>query len=332
MKVVVTTIAEPTESICKLAGRILNDSSIIVVGDAKGPERFELPGAEFYSLEIQKRLPFESAKTIPENHYSRKNLGYLIAMQQGERCIYETDDDNAPNKFWNFREKKTRAIIADRTEWINVYRHFTGEHIWPRGFPLDKVNDRGTYPLNNGILKDMDAPVQQGLADISPDVDAVWRLTMDREFYFERKESIALPAGAWCPFNTQNTWWWDEALPLLYLPVYCSFRMTDIWKSFIAQRCLWEMDCNVVFYPADVIQDRNMHNLMKDFEAEIPGYKLNTRIAGLLSGTKLLAGPDNALRNLIVCYEMLIRHSVFPEEENIPLKAWVKDFESIVYR
>ncbi len=332
MKAVVTTIAEPTESLKKLAERLLNISSVIIVGDAKGPERFELPGTEFYSLEIQKRLPFESVKVIPENHYSRKNIGYLIAMQQGERSIYETDDDNAPNQFWNLREKNIKAIIANNAKWINVYRHFTGEHIWPRGFPLEKVNDPGTFPINNGILNDLVAPVQQGLADISPDVDAVWRLTLDREFYFERKENIALPAGTWCPFNTQNTWWWDEALPLLYLPVYCSFRMTDIWKSLIAQRCLWEMDYNVVFYPADVIQHRNMHNLMKDFEAEIPGYTLNTKIAGILSGTKLLSGQDNVLRNLIVCYETLISHSVFPDDENIPLKAWVKDVESLVYK
>jgi hypothetical protein len=29
--------------------------------------------------------------------------------------------------------------------------------------------------------------------------------------------------------------------PLLYLPSHCCFRMTDIWRSFIAQRCLWEL-------------------------------------------------------------------------------------------
>jgi hypothetical protein len=303
-----------------------------VVGDAKGPAVFELPGTEFYSLEIQKTLPFECAKVIPENHYSRKNLGYLIAMQQGEKCIYETDDDNAPNSFWNVREKKAKALVAEKTQWINVYRHFTNENIWPRGFLLDKINQPDTIPVHNGVISEIIAPVQQGLADNSPDVDAIWRLTLDREFYFKREEDIALPAGAWCPFNTQNTWWWDEALPLLYLPVYCSFRMTDIWKSFIAQRCLWEMGFKVVFHSADVNQDRNFHNLMKDFEAEVPGYTLNKKITGILDETKLLSGADNTLRNLIICYEALISAEILPQLEMQPLKAWAKDVERIIYK
>jgi len=28
---------------------------------------------------------------------------------------------------------------------------------------------------------------------------------------------------------------------LMYLPIKASFRMTDIYRSFVAQRCLWEL-------------------------------------------------------------------------------------------
>ncbi len=83
--------------------------------------------------------------------------------------------------------------------------------------------------------------IQQGLANGSPDVDAVWRLILDRNFAFSDGAPVVLEAGNWSPFNTQSTWWWPIAYPLLYLPSYCSFRTCDIWKSFIAQRCLWEL-------------------------------------------------------------------------------------------
>jgi len=179
-------------------------------------------------------------------------------------------------------------------------------------------------------LLEISSPIQQGLADLSPDVDAIWRLTRDREFYFERKESIALPAGSWCPFNTQSTWWWEEAFPLLYLPSYCSFRMTDIWKSFIAQRCLWEMGCNLVFHAPEVIQERNYHNLMKDFETEIPGYLVNDKLTRILENITLLPGQKNALDNLIRCYEALIRDDIFPKDELELVKAWACDVASLL--
>jgi len=305
MIAVLTTIFEPTNSTSVLSDKIKSTNGLVVIGDKKGPISYELKNTQFYSLENQFELDFQIVSKLPVGHYSRKNIGYLIAMQQGEKCIYETDDDNAPNEFWYVREKKTKTLIAEASSWINVYKYFSKENIWPRGFLLDRIVNTESNPKHDGKLREMNAPIQQGLADVSPDVDAIWRLTQDREFYFERKDSIALPEGSWCPFNTQSTWWWKEAFPLLYLPSYCSFRMTDIWKSFVAQRCLWEMGYKVVFHAPEVNQERNLHNLMKDFEAEIPGYTQNEKLTGVLEDVKLLPGKDNALRNLAICYESL---------------------------
>jgi hypothetical protein len=36
------------------------------------------------------------AESLPTGHYARKNIAYLHAIRSGARCIYETDDDNAP--------------------------------------------------------------------------------------------------------------------------------------------------------------------------------------------------------------------------------------------
>ena len=326
---IITTISPPTDSILKLYNKTKNTGDLIIIGDLKGPFTYDIPKAQFYSLEQQHKLDFDLAKKLPTGHYSRKNIGYLLAMQQGEDCIYETDDDNHPNEHWALRNKTTFALTANKAHWINVYKHFSGENIWPRGFLLDKITHPDSLPVHNNKATEMEAPIQQGLADISPDVDAVWRLSLDHEFYFERKESIALQPGSWCPFNTQSTWWWREAFPLLYLPSNCSFRMTDIWKSFVAQRCLWEMGYNLVFHSAEVAQDRNFHNLIRDFEAEIPGYLQNEKLTTVLEKTKLLTGKENALRNMVVCYENLIQNKIFPEQEMELVKGWAADVEKV---
>ena len=96
----------------------------------------------------------------------------------------------------------------------------------------------------------------------------------------------------WCPFNSQTTWWFPAACPLMYLPSFCTFRMTGIWRSFVAQRCLWAMGSALTFHQAEVIQQRNVHNLLKDFEDEVPGYLRNESICEIRENVKLKPGRE----------------------------------------
>ena len=176
----------------------------------------------------------------------------------------------------------------------------------------------------------MEAPIQQGLADNSPDVDAVWRLVMDRPLTFDEGPSVLLPPGTWCPFNSQSTWWWPSAFPLMYLPSHCSFRMTDIWRSFVAQRCLWELGHGLVFHAAEVVQERNPHDLAKDFELEVPGYLHNASITGALGNLELRPGAGAVADNLIRCYESLVTGGHLPTEELDGVRAWLDDLETVL--
>lgn len=54
-------------------------------------------------------------------------------------------------------------------------------------------------------------PIQQGLADGNPDVDAIHRLVLQLSVAFRTGRQIGLGAGAWCPFNSQSTAWFPEA-------------------------------------------------------------------------------------------------------------------------
>lgn len=328
LKAVITTVQDPTAAVRALAAGLKHDPEwlIVVVGDRKGPVRFELQGCQFLPLQQQLELPYELARLLPESHYARKNLGYLEAIRQGASCLYETDDDNAPLPSWQPRQQQTEAIGTEQRGWVNAYAWFTDELIWPRGLPLDAIQQAGRCEASAAAEpQPCMAPIQQGLANLSPDVDAVWRLVLDRPFRFEAAESLQLPPGAWCPFNSQSTWWWPIAYPLLYLPSHCSFRMTDIWRSFIAQRCLWELGHGLVFHGPEVIQERNQHDLMADFEAEIPGYRQNRKLVQVLEGLELEPGEQAVAANLLQCYEALVGIELFPRQELELVNAWLQD-------
>ncbi len=325
---VVTTIQAPTECLTRLAERMREERGrLVVVGDTKTPPGFQLEGVAFLSIEAQFQSGSRFALELPRGHYARKNLGYLDVIRAGAAVVYETDDDNAPLPGWGVRQEETNTSTCRGDGWVNAYRHFTAEAIWPRGLPLDAVLSKdGESVTSDEVLARVRAPIQQGLANGEPDVDAVWRLTMQREVTFNEAPSLLLPPGAWCPFNSQSTWWFPVAYPLLYLPSFCSFRMTDIWRSFVAQRCLWELGIGVVFHGPEVVQERNVHNLMRDFEQEVPGYLGNRRMAKVLAETSLRSGEDQVGPNLIRCYEALVGAGFFQEKEAALVDLWLEEF------
>ncbi len=304
--------------------------NFIVIGDTKSPVEFKLEGCDFWSVERQQTLPFSLANIIPTRHYSRKNLGYLLAIKNGVTELVETDDDNIPREeFWNEKQREVKSYAFENTGWVNVYHYFTKQFIWPRGYPLEELQKKQTE-LSALKLVDINCPIQQGLADENPDVDAVYRLTYPLPLSFEIKNKIALGRNAWSPFNSQNTHWFKEAFALMYLPSYCSFRMTDIWRSYVAQRIAWECGWSVLYHESTVWQERNEHNLMKDFEDEIPGYTNNLKIGKELQSLSLKAGKENIYENLVTCYQKLIDINVVGKEEMSLLNAWIADLSKLL--
>lgn len=328
---VVTTIQAPTAAMRRLASVVAGcGGKLVVVGDKKGPTAYPVGGVELVTLEQQLKMPLRLARLLPVGHYARKNLGYLLAINRQAPCLYETDDDNAPVAPWQPRTRKVKAIPVSDSGWRNVYGYFSSENVWPRGFPLEELAaSRAWKPRAGSATKLVNSAIQQGLADGNPDVDAVWRLLLSKDIRFKKRASLVLGRGVWCPFNSQNTWWWPEAYPLLYLPSFCTFRMTDIWRSFVAQRCLWEMEGGVAFHAADVVQDRNEHNLLRDFQDEVPGYLNNSRIGAILEGLKLEPGAEAAGANLRRCYQALAQEAIFPKKELRLVEAWLMDLKRI---
>jgi len=322
---VITSIAKDNHPVLQQFARECSGRGIpfIVVGDTKSPLEFHLPGCDFYSAERQKQLSFGLAKELPFKHYARKNIGYLVAIAGGAEVIIETDDDNIPlETFWKQREKKVNARLLSEKGWVNVYKYFTKANIWPRGFALENLQDPLPLAGNESVVN---CPVQQGLADDNPDVDAIYRLILPLPLVFDKGTNVALGTNTLCPFNSQNTTWFKETFALLYLPYYCSFRMTDIWRSFVTQRIAWTCGWPILFHQSTVRQERNDHNLMIDFRDEINGYTNNSSICENLKNLKLKDGIENISTNMILCYQKLIDMGLVGSEEMSLLKLWLDD-------
>jgi hypothetical protein len=333
VSLVVTSINPPNQILHALAeGSTKAGIEFIVAGDAKSPSDFALGGCRFLGLAAQLASGFQLAAIAPTGHYSRKNIGYLDAIARGARLILETDDDNLPTPaFFAERHRRIRVAALARPGWINVYRYFSETNIWPRGLPLDAIHD--DIPEYDSLeVHDLDSPIQQGLADENPDVDAVFRLVQPLPQRFRTDRSVALGPRTWCPFNSQNTAWWSDAFPLLYLPSYCSFRMTDIWRSLVAQRIAGENDWWILFHGPTVRQERNAHDLMQDFADEVPGYLNNRRIARALDTLALPAGRNCLGENLYRCYEALVALGVIDRAELTLIDAWRADLASVERR
>jgi len=329
---VITSIAEPTPTLQALAAASRgHDFDFILIGDEASPASFELEGCDFYGLERQHQLQLGFERLCPVRHYARKNIGYLIAMQRGAPIILETDDDTvAYDRFWQPRERSQAvSTIADQG-WVNVYRYFSGANIWPRGLPLDQA--RAPVPAYESLpFDEIMCPIQQGLVDDDPDVDAVYRMLLELPVRFDPGPSIALTTGTWCPFNSQNTAWWPEAFPLMYLPAYCSFRMTDIWRSFVAQRLAWVNGWGVLFHEPTVSQDRNVHALMHDFRDEMSGYLENRAICAALESLDLRPGTEHVGGNMRLAYQRLVDGGWIDERELALLDAWLTDVENVSF-
>ncbi|WP_205512058.1 STELLO glycosyltransferase family protein [Rhodopseudomonas sp. BR0M22] len=328
--IIVTSINAPNP-VMKAIAKDANPAGFdfIVVGDTKSPSGFSIDGCSFLSIADQLASGLKYAEMAPTACYARKNVGYLTAISRGAEMITETDDDNYPRpQYFAERSRKLRARAMSNAGWVNAYSYFSDSNIWPRGLPLDQIL-KPVPPWESLELSDIDSPIQQGLADENPDVDAVYRLILPLPQNFRTDRVVAFGPGSWCPFNSQNTSWWPDAFPLMYLPAYCNFRVTDIWRSMIAQRIAWENGWHILFHGPTVWQDRNEHDLMKDFEDEIPGYLHNHRIRTMLENLPISGGLDNLVHDLHRCYEALVTAGLVGAQEIPLLEAWIADIDRV---
>lgn len=327
--VVITSINHPTKAVKKLAA--LPDWHIVMVGDKKTPTDWHLDNCDYLSPEKQLELGFAITELLPWNHYSRKNIGYLYAIKNGATIIYDTDDDNIliQNSI-NYLDDAQETLIYDTQNMVvNTYAHFGQASIWPRGYPLDKVQDKQSVTIKTATTHPY---IQQGLADLDPDVDAIYRLTqgVGNVIFNQHAKPITLPQGTFCPFNTQITIIHQQAFWALLIPITTKFRVCDIWRGYWAQRLLWDIGGNLCYMPPSVIQERNEHNLMHDFIDEIDLYTKAGPLVQFLKEWK--STQSNFFDRIIELTDAMAANDFYGQKESALVRAWLQDLQNIGYR
>ena len=318
--IVITSIFPPTEAIAAFSAR--EGYNLVVVGDRKTPADWQHPNCTYLDVAAQTELAASFAQAVPFNHYGRKMLGYVYAMQQGADIIIDTDDDNIPYSDWSFPAFEGGFITsAPELGWVNIYHRFTDQPIWPRGLPLRNIRDSRDKLQWQQAEMPQKVGIWQGLADEDPDVDAIYRLTADTPCTFKKGVPVVLEKGTVCPFNSQNTAIRKELFPLLFLPSFVTFRFTDILRGIIAQPILWQQGYRLGFTEATVVQKRNVHDYFKDFESEVPMY-LHTERA--LQTVINAVGNGTVKENMVQAYEALLKEGVVEERELVILNEWLQ--------
>ena len=315
---VMTTIFEVSDAVRRQVR--LRNWCLVVVADKRSPKTYEtgwMPGegneaVVYLTPDDQMAMKNEFADTLPWNNFGRKNVGFLYAIMHGAKVIYDFDDDNLL-KFWipgaappgapsldaaitDNEEQSIDVLEPKDHNWptYNPYPVLGAPTLpsWPRGLPLDdiKVPNCSNTPLHNVTLKASSIAVLQSLAEYEPDVDAIYRLTMPIPFFFNRPKEdkhLMVPKGTLTPYNAQATLHFRAGFFGLFLPITVSGRVTDIWRSFIAQRLFWDVGLQIGFIARPiVVQDRNIHTNIADLAAEWDIYVKGKQLMTFLESWK----------------------------------------------
>lgn len=328
---VITTInAQNSPGVVKLL-KFLEKNLLraIIVADKKTPNWSSHPNIDFLSLEMQNDLWPNLSQKLPLNHYSRKNLGYLRAVSLGAITILDTDDDNCPvSNPWEIKFEKYR--LNHNVSWVNIYRYFGERELWPRGLPLRCVHQE--LEILSGSAEPLEISCFQSIVDGDPDIDAIGRLLYPKQVLFLDEPPVILASGI-CPTNSQATLWLRWLLPLLYLPSTATFRMTDIWRGLVMQPAIQALGGSTVFGKLGFQQERNEHDLMKDFESEAAGHIHSEEVSNISISTwgsgDYQRNEISILSGMLKIYEELVARGIINPEEIAILKEWSLAVESI---
>jgi hypothetical protein len=321
--IVITSIFEPTEAVVEYSR--IPDYQVIVVGDKKTPASWHCEGVVYLSPDEQTNLNYALTRHLPYNHYCRKMLGYLYALSNDADVIIDTDDDNIPRPGWTFPQfRGTYRVLAEELGFVNAYELYTRQKIWPRGYPLQRICKFETIPQTVISNQEVAVGVWQGLANGDPDVDAIYRLVMNEPCVFDDNGCYVLGRGTISPFNSQNTAFAKELFVLLYLPAFVTFRFTDILRGLIAQPIMWLYGFHLGITEATVIQERNPHDYIKDFESEVPMYLQSEQVIELTAAT--VSRSKTMADNLYDAYSALHKRNIVCKEELQCVEAWLTDY------
>lgn len=216
---------------------------------------------------------------MPYNSETRRNVGYLMALESGLDFVISIDDDNyctANEDIFEShsvvcRKRVEGEIVTSETGWYNICDLLELSNsckAYPRGFPYYARHQNEKIESSQGVAN---TPINAGLWLKDPDVDAIsWLVNPVYSKTFKGK-SIILANNTWSPINTQNTGLNRDIIvcyycirmgyPLLGTPIE---RYGDIFSGYFTQACVRHMGGSVRFGTPIAEHRRNNHDYLND--------------------------------------------------------------------
>jgi hypothetical protein len=333
--IVLTTIYEPAFLRGYLDalrdGRLSDETSITII-----PDRKTVPSVQHAALAAQQEGFRVTCPTleeqegflrrlgvpmdfIPYNSDNRRNVGFLMALDQGCDVLISIDDDNYCPAGTRFVEEHlvvgrttTDPVVRSSDGWFNICNLLKSEQqggqshgdpaaaqpveagdIFPRGFPyfaqrmhrkVELAHDTAPLPIamNAGLWLD------------EPDVDAIYRLCRRPKVRTFKGPSVIMGPDVWSPINTQNTAL-TRAAALTYYYIRMGFplqgleidRYGDILSGYLTQKCVKHLGHGIRIGTPILDHRRSPHNLFKDLYHELAGMVLLEELVPWLREEKL---------------------------------------------
>ena len=274
----------------------LDDVQVFIIPDKKTPaeaykrcESLRKNGMKLScpSLEEQdaylRRVGFRP-NLVPYNSDNRRNIGFLMALEQGVDFIVSIDDDNfcLPNQDFISEHsvvcqpKHSMTVVNTVSGWFNICNmlELKPQHdIYPRGFPYKHRHKDGevSFRSEEGVVR-----MNAGLWLSEPDLDAMtWLVSPVRATAFKEKP-LVLGEKTWSPINTQNTALHRDVMPsYYYVRMGCQMagmtidRYGDIFSGYFSQACLRHFGHRVRIGTPIAEHRRNAHNYLHDATKEL---------------------------------------------------------------
>jgi len=236
---------------------------------------------------------------IPYNNETRRNIGYLFALEDGCQRLICIDDDNFPvpnNDFigghCDVGSPCAEPLISTESGFYNLCDHLEIQPkriVYPRGYPFEL---RGVPNSQSAVKADQGAVigVRAGLWLHDPDVDATtWLNGKVFGVRYNGPVTGVLAQDTWTPINTQNTCIFRDLIPaFLCVPMGWDVpggklqRYCDIWGGYFLQALMKRSSYHVAFGQPIVEHRRNHHVYIDDLRAEYWGMILTDWLVKLL--------------------------------------------------
>jgi len=288
----------------------LDEVKVWVVGDRKTPtvardlsREASRKGLETVYLGIDEQDAWGAKfddfyRRIPYNNETRRNLGYLRALEEGCETLLCIDDDNFPatgdfiGGHLGTGARWESELVSESSGFHNVCEYLTflpDRPIFPRGYPFrlrGSLNAPSSITPGNPVT----VGVTAGLWLNEPDIDATtWLNGKVLSKAYTGPQRVILAQDTWTPINTQNTSVTRDLIPAFFcipmghpVPGGSIQRYGDIWGGYFLQALLQGTHHHVSFGHPLVDHRRNPHDYVDDLRQEFWGMILTDWMLNLL--------------------------------------------------